>query len=282
MKERVKITITPSVSDSNLLTVHDAMEQVLDYFDLLRSADKSLDDKETIVWRLRSVTTNSPFTVTAEPFGHDPAISVDRHAAVVMRRFQQGVDSVIHNRDIPDWIENDKHLHNTLKRNLNGIGRTDIDLGDSIEPIVISHKVADDARKNLQKRKLTKEKNLTHSCHGSVEGYITSVSSYYGKPCFYLRLRHSEKNIRCIVSEDIADEIGHAHNLNEVWGNTRIIVEGLISYNAKGEAENIDVKMIDKIKEKNVSLNDIYDEDFTNGLPVGEYLEKIREGTIDD
>ena len=208
MKERVKITITPSVSASNLLTVEDAMKQVLDYFDLLRSADKSLDDKETIVWRLKSVTTNSPFTVIAEPYGVDPAISVDRPAAIVMRRFKEGMDAVIKDKDIPSWIENDKHLQNTLKRNLNGIGRTDIDLGDSIEPIVISHKVADDARKNLEKRKLSKEQNLTHSCHGSLEGYINSVSKHYGKPCFYLRTRQSEKDIRCIVSEDIADEIG--------------------------------------------------------------------------
>ena len=274
MKERVKITITPSISDSNLLTVEDAMQQVLDYFDLLRAADKSLDDKESIVWRLKSVTTNSPFTVEAEPYGHDPAISVERHAAIVMRRFHDGMDAVIHDKEIPSWLENDKHLQNTLKRNLNGIGRTDINLGDRLDTIVISSKIADDARKNLEKRKLAKEENLTHSCYGSVEGSITSVSRYYGKPCFYLHPRQGDKEIRCVVSEDVAAEIGTAHSISEVWGNGRVIVEGLVSYNAKGLAENIQVMHISGIDEKDFSLDDIYDPDFTGNLSVKEYQEQ--------
>lgn len=283
MKERVKITITPSVSDSNLLTVEDAMQQVLDYFDLLRSADKSLDDKETIVWRLKSVTTNSPFTVVAEPYGHDPAISVERHAAIVLRRFKDGINAVIDDSDnIPNWIEADKHFQNTLKRNLNGIGRTDIDFGEGIEPIIISHKIADQARKNLEKRKLSKEQDLTHSCHGSTEGSITSVSRYYGKPCFYLHPRQGDKDIRCIVSEQVAEEIGTAHSLSEVWGNSRVIVEGLISYNTNGVPENIQVKSISGIQEKDISLNDIYDLDFTGNLTTKEYQEKLREGTLND
>lgn len=285
MKERVKITITPSVSDSNLLTVEDAMQHVLDYFDLLRSADKSIGEKETIVWRLKSVTTNSPFTVVAEPYGYNPAIDVSHHAAIVIRRFHDGIESVIHNRNIPNWIENDKHLQNTLRRNLNGIGKTDIDLGDNIDPIVISPKIAEEASKNLQRRKLETIENLTHSAYGSMEGVITNVSSYYGKPCFHLRPRISrsdEKDIRCIVSEEIANEIGNTHKLSEVWGNSRLIVEGLVSYDSKGEPVNIDVKNIIKVRGKSISLEDLYDEHFTNGMSVKEYQEGLREGTLDD
>lgn len=286
MKERVKITITPSVSDSNLLTVDDAMQQVLDYFDLLRAADKSLGDKETIVWRLKSVTTNSPFTVEALPFGHNPAVDVSHHAAIVMRRFHDGMESVIQNKNIPEWIENDKHLQNTLKRNLNGIGRTDIDLGDNIAPIVISPKIADEAKKNLERRKLdTKSENLTHHAHSSLEGSITAVSSYYGKPCFYLRPRvprADEKEIRCIVNEEIASEVGGAHKLSEVWENSRVMVEGLVSYDETGEPVNIDVKSIMRINGKKFALENLYDEDFTKGLSVKDYQDRLREGKLDD
>ena len=282
MKERVKITITPSVSDAGLLTVDDAMQQVLDYFNLLRAADKSFDDKETIIWRLKSVTANSPFTVEAEPYGQDLAVSVDHHAAIVMQRFHEGLEAVIHDKEIPAWIQDDKHLQNSLRRNLNGISRTDIDLGENINPIMISHKIADDACKNLEKRKLAKQKNLAHSCYGSLEGFIISVNRYYGKPCFYLRPRQQgDKDIRCIVSEEFVEEIGTAHSISEVWANSRIIVEGLISYNSDGMPESIQTKNINIIQERDISLDDIYDPDFTGGMTVKEYQEKLREGMLD-
>lgn len=269
------------MSDSNLLTVEDAMQQVLDYFDLLRSADRSLDDKETVVWRLKSVTTNSPFTVTAEPFGRDPSVNVDRYAGAVKKRFYDGIDAVINNKDIPSWIENDKHLTNTLKRNLNGIGRTDIDLGENIEPILISHKVADEARKNLERRKLKETEDFTHTSHGAVEGEITSASTHFRKPCFSLKPRLGGDDIKCIVSQDLVNDIGTAHSLDEVWQNQRVIVEGLVSYNAKGDAINIDVYDIKKVSGKDVDLQRYIDEDFTDKMSSDDYLEKLREGNLD-
>lgn len=146
----------------------------------------------------------------------------------------------------------------------------------------MTSKIADDARRNLEKRKLAKKENLTHSCYGSIEGSITSVSRYYGRPYFYLHPRQGEKEIRCIVSEEVAAEIGTAHSISEVWENSRVIVEGLVSYNAKGAAENVQVMHITGIDEKDISLDEIYDPDFTGRFSTKEYQEKLREGTLDD
>lgn len=285
MEKRVKITIAPSGSGSDLLTVDDAMQQVLDYFDLFRAADKSLDEKETIVWRLANVTTNIPLTVEAEPHVTDPNLNieeVDKRASVVVKRFYEGMVAVLHKKDIPAWIENDKHIKSILKRNLNGIGRTDIDLGGNYEPLVISPKIATDAYENLNKRKHKKGEALYRNHYGSVEGTIWSVGHYYDKPCFDLRPRQGGANIRCIVSDEVVEEIGTTHSIIEVWKNMRVFVEGLISYNLHGEAESMQVKTITGIREKDISLNEIYDPEFTGELSVGEYQEKLRAGTLSD
>ena len=57
MVETVRITVRPSAAHADVLTVHDAMRQVLDIFELLSGADGS----EQVTWALVDATMNSPF-----------------------------------------------------------------------------------------------------------------------------------------------------------------------------------------------------------------------------
>lgn len=157
--------------------------------------------------------------------------------------------------------------------------KRDLDFGDNIEPLIISHKVANEAKKNLEK-KVTLE-DFTHTAYGSMEGVIINVGRYYGNPSFTLLSRLAGKEIRCIVGSGIANTVGEEHNLYEVWGNKRVMVEGRIAYDASGFPVSIDVENIIKVDSKNIPLEDITDPEFTGDLSAAKYLEKLREGGFD-
>ena len=58
--ERASITVQASSAHPDILSVQDAMQQVLDFFELLTPEDA----RETkFVWKLNIASTNSPFTV---------------------------------------------------------------------------------------------------------------------------------------------------------------------------------------------------------------------------
>ena len=138
----------------------------------------------------------------------------------------------------------------------------------------------------VQKQEEALSHGSSHRCHSSIIGYVVSARHDYGQLCFTLRTRQSEADVNCLVRKALADKIGlvhkQAHNLDKAWKNSRIMVEGLFYYNARGYVEHIDVKGIQRIEPKEICFDDIYDENFTNGLPVGEYQERLREGRLDD
>lgn len=287
MVERVKITITPSVTDSGLLEIQHAMQQVLDFFALLSHVDKSTSANEKpVVWHLLKATANSPLMVEAQAHSRDPAINVDRQAILAEAQLSKGIDAVVTGKPFPAWLDQQAEnvLRSFLNRNLNGIGRTDIFMRDELEPIVISHRIAKQAMNHLDAEALKREaekEDYTHTEYGSIEGELFGVGSYYNKPSFSLRERLSGREVTCITSGESADKIGIEHYLSEVWKRKRILVEGRLMYNEKGEIEKVEAYDISILEPKNIPVEKIYDPQFTGGLSPSEYLEKIREGDLD-
>jgi len=282
--KRIKFKITPSESVANLLTVEEAMQQILDYVSILKGADDSLDDKENrIVWKLVEATTNSPFTLTVEAYATDANVSVDARANEVTQIFRRGMESVITKGEIPAWLEKKTlmgtPLQNVLKRNMNGIGRTDIELGDNIRPIMISHRTADTGIKNIALSELKEEtQDFTHVAYGTIEGQIRNVNTYYNKPSFTIQDRLTNQEARCVVQSDLAVKIGPEHTLEEVWGNQRVIVEGNISYNRDGDIVNIDAVDVRIVHAESIRAESFLDPNYTGGKAVSAYLEDLREG----
>lgn len=287
MAEQVKITIVPSVSDANLLTVTDAMQQVLDLFALLSAAETAKKGKSAIVWRLISATTNSPFNVVGEAYAVDPAIIMDVDAMEAKRDFQSAMNAVIAGQPIPTWAQErnaEATLRKVFKRNLNGIGRTDVDLGQGIDPIIIAHRSAGQAVRNLDLSVLNREgmkEDFTHTAYGSLEGIILAAGTFYNKPCFHIRERLSGREIRCVISGALADEIGKQHDLSEVWKHKRVLVEGRIAYDTNGYVINIDATNMKTVEHISVPVEAFIDPHFTGGLSPTEYLKRFREGEFD-
>ena len=63
-----KITVEPSADHPDILNIRDAMQQVIDYFDLLTDQNDS-----NVVWSLVRASTNSPFTAEGYPILYRPS-----------------------------------------------------------------------------------------------------------------------------------------------------------------------------------------------------------------
>ena len=69
MPERIKITVRPSGSHPDVLTIEDAMSHVLDIFEMLKSTPG-------VEWKLVYASTNSPLQIEAEAISFEPSVDV--------------------------------------------------------------------------------------------------------------------------------------------------------------------------------------------------------------
>lgn len=281
MKGMVKITIKPS--DSEFLPMKDTFRQVWDCIDLLEAADRSLDKKVFLHWRLANVMKTNPLVLEVEPYGIVSDIDVDHYAGIVFKRFYDGMSAVLHDSEIPAWIESSKKSQDTLKRILTASGRTDLELGENSERISIDQEVAESVWNFIEQKNIKKQKSIAHGCHGSVEGIIEPLNDNVDDEfCVGVRPRQGGKVVCFKLSQNVVRKIGTAQDISDEWGNKRVFVEGYIEYDTSGEAHSIEVKAITGVEEKDIILDDLFDPDFTGGLPVGEYQERLREGTLGD
>ncbi len=282
--ETVTIVVHPSGTDADNLTVADAMQQVLDTFELLSKAEVKDDSLgASVVWRLERASTNSPFTVEATPVSSNPEISIDRQALNTIHAFQEGINSILHAKGKPQWIDQESEgtLKRILARNLNGIGRTDIFSGYHDAPTSIDHRSARRAQNYLEvlaAEEALKVEDLTRKEYGSIEGHVTDATTWHGRPAFRMRARLSGKELICILSKAEAASIGEEHNWSEVFKRQRVLVSGICHYNPAGIVLRVDVDTITAIKPRDVSLSELRDPNLTAGLSPSDHLRLIWGG----
>ena len=151
MAERVKITVRASSAHPDVLTVQDAMRQVLDFFDLL-TGDET--DSKQLAWKLVSASTNSPFTAEGEAVSLVPNVDVAVMARAQKVRLSRGFASMKRGEQPSDFAQANRaeKLKNVLNRNLNGVGATEVTLYDDIESVVITPSDAQIAISTLSRR----------------------------------------------------------------------------------------------------------------------------------
>src|ERR1700685_425598 len=129
--ERIVITIHPPDADGRLLTVADAMQQVLDTVRLFTRAQAALANPEDAFdWLLEKATTNSPpFSVTALAVPVQRGRDVSKYVREIEHVVATGISQLVHEGDPPWWMaEILDCTRNLFQRNLNGIARTQISL----------------------------------------------------------------------------------------------------------------------------------------------------------
>ncbi len=279
MKQK-KITIEASPDHPEVLDIKDAMQQVVDYFELITDQGQS-----DIVWNLVSASTNSPFTAEATPVDlrtNAPAFGQVRdYVAVIERGLSRLQEGEPLDADFP--AEKHKVVKRILQRNLNGIGRTTIELGEDavyrIEPQQAERSLAaingedDEEYEYLFSTFARKE-------YGSIEGRILDLSTSYDEPAIKLREHRSGREIQCRISDDARDEIERSLTAGDVWAHRRARVRGVINYDANGKMLRVYDGRIAFIGTKDPKVNHLHDPDFTGGLPAYEYLDKLRENEL--
>lgn len=279
----IKLVIHPSGSDNESLTVADAMQQVLDYFKLLDKAVAAHGGKSTsIVWQLLCASTNSPFTIEAMAKSSIPGESVEAEALASASLLVEGLNNILYEQRTPDWMDSEAQLilHNLLKRSQNGIRQTDIYLPDSDEPLLIEATSARHAIEVLQPElevPTSRETDFTHSELGSVEGRVKGLRTYYNKPAIVLYSFLDKREIPCLlVDTEIRDAICASRNWNQVYENRRVLIPGVCFFDSSGKLIKVEVKgeIID-IDPIPVSLSDLHDPEFSEGLSPHEHLRRL-------
>lgn len=262
MTEKVKIKIQPSGGATSALTVEDAMQQVLDFIDMLRAADLS-SKSERIVWRLESAHTNSPLEVTAFATGPDPSVSVAYQARKTAERLTKTIETLENGGGIPDWM--DQTAANTaerfFKRNMNGIGRTDILINDQPATTIV-HATAKIAALSIEKSRIQvqlEKPDWTRTEYGAIEGEIISTTSFHTKPALVIKERLSGDKINCILSDELAQIAGPEHSWDETWDQKRFLVSGELHYNSDGKLLKINAIRLKEIVASSVDLDAIRD-----------------------
>ncbi len=275
-----KITVQASADHPEVLDIRDAMQQVVDYFDLLTDQGQS-----DIVWNLVFASTYSPFTAEGEPVDlrtNAPAYGQVRdHVEVIERGFLRLQEGQPPDADFPaDKREIAKRI---LQRNLNCIGSTIITLGDGAvykigpqqaEQYLAAINGEEDEEYDYLFSTFSRRE------FGSIEGRILDISTSYDEPAIKIREHRSGREIQCRVSGDARDEIERGLTAGDVWAHRRARVRGVINYDAHGKIVRVHEGRIAFIETRDTKLKDLHDPEFTGGLPAYKYIDRLRENEL--
>ncbi|SRR6266851_2475451 len=282
--DRVVITIHPTVSDERLLSVADAMQQVLDNIKLFEHAQQAMGDPHTrFEWKLEKASTNSPFTVVAVAQAVDPAVDVSAAVKRVKTEVSQGLRSLMTRGQPPRWMTQDGFAaaKNIFARNLNGIGETDIefDEGDVLSIKQEQAKAGIGALEALNVMAFEQEL-VPRVSFGEIEGVMLAAGRYRNREAIQIR-NEMYGFIWCTLSKDLIGRFGDEHSMSDIWKGKTLGIHGRLNYTAGGKLATIDAIDVREIEAAPlVNLEEILDPDFTAGMDPHEYLERLNEGQL--
>ena len=272
----MRIVIRPSGSHPDILTIRDAVDQVRDIFELAESDDPS------VTWRLVSATTNTPLTIAAELVAMEPDISAAMLAASASERtkeLKEGFDALKRGKVIAAWSQGRKAtaLKRVLNRSLNGIGRTDVQVNDEPERETLTPRIAEIA---LHALNAPPDIDRSRAEIGSVEGDYLYLGDHYAHPAIKLRERKTGAEIWCWVSEGDLERFSERVKAADVWRHKRVRARGKILYDRNGGILHVEAQDVQLTEVPRVGLDEVRDPNFTGGLSVSEYLNRLREGNL--
>lgn len=280
--ERVTLVVRPAASHPAILSVQDAMQQVLDFFDLLLPDEQG----SGLVWNLSLATTNSPLTVVGVATSFDPAVDI----SMIARTQRQAVAEQLHAfisgaRQTRKLSVKRRNAYRRLfKRNTNGIGRTEATLDVFESPIFITPTIAEAgiAAISADEREFDAllMDNRGREEFGSIEGCLLDVGTEYNQPAILIRERRTNDEIWCRVDPELKHNISNKTTFEDVWDRKRVIVRGRIRYNESGCITRVWAVSVTPVAHRNMTLHDIKDTNFTGSLSITEYLDKLREGNL--
>ena len=248
LARKVTFTVEPSEEHHDILTIQDAFQQAIDFFDLLTD-----EAEKNVLWKLEMASTNSPFTCQGEPI--DARTFAGAHALV-----EERVDIIERNfRRIAEGMDFDETFPREklavakrfLQRNTNGIGLSKAVFSDDAEAVEVSQTVAkqyfEDVAEPAESLHSYLFSRTSRREIGAVEGRITDIGSDYEYPALQLEVQNTNRRIWCRISPERAEELGTVMKAGDVWKRRRIRVHGTLNYDNDGSVLRVTNGTIDFI-----------------------------------
>lgn len=265
-------------------TVEDLLDQLRDYFDILKMVEESLaeDGTNAIQWRIVRATTNSPIEVTAEASAKTFAVDVARRAELTTRYTATGLQLLKVRGERPPYF-NDKVMlkaERFFERVTNGLDETKITYAGDFPDLDVTPRVARTAAANV--RAALQPPDKPYKEIGSVEGMPRTIGrDGFGRLVMWLRERLTGEDVKCILTGEAEEEMGE-HQIKEVWQSRRLRVFGTLHFKGRGKLNQVEGSQVKFFRDRSdlPNVEDILDENFTGGLPSEEYLRRLRDGEL--
>lgn len=282
MAKTLAITVHPSALGAEYLSVSDAMRHVLDLVEALDRLQAASGQGTKIVWRLKDAHTNSPpFTVVAEASSADPSVSIALEANRIAAAYHETWDDLLIDGDRPQWLDAATAglFKRIFERNLGPVGRTDITFDDASDPVLIAPQNAERGLIALEKAEIEDaeaEATLARTEYGSLEGSVCGLITFYGKPALLVKDRLRGGKLTCVLSDELAGQVGPEHKWSEAWGTgRRVLIGGAMHFDAAGYVKKIDADSLDEIDPPEVSTRDLRGLDLTGGRSNADHLASV-------
>lgn len=278
MKPKVTFTVEPSEGHNDVLTVQDAFQQAIDFFDLL-----SDESDPHVVWKLEMASTNSPFTCQGEPVdtrtwagAHD---AVHATLDVVDRNFQR----IANGLDFDDTFPRSKLeiARRIIKRNTNGIGKSTAQFFAESPPRTINKREAiryfDEVMAPIESLHSYLFSRTSRQERGSLAGRIVEIGTDYDSPAIRLEESNSGRLVWCRIGKASAADLAEQLRAGDAWEHKRVRVRGVLNYDNSGKPIRILDGSVSFLVEADVGIEDLEDKSFTEGYSVSEYLDRLQE-----
>lgn len=280
--QKVTITIQSNFGEDGPLTVQDSLRQVIDLFELIFMAQGS-GEGEAVSWILQTISKTSPLAATGEAVTSVPHVSVDEIASRAIASVAEALIALSKGETVPSWMDRDARnkARAFLLRNMNGLGRTDIQFSENAPIVSVNERAARIAIATLDRAELDEavsERDLSRTEYGSIEGEIAEAVTHYGRPAIRIRERLTGAIVQCVLSQELAERIGQEHNWEEIWSGQRVLVVGEIFYRNDGLVSRVHVTDMQTIAPHPITIQDIADPNFTNGLTPAEHIARLWTG----
>ncbi len=217
--------------------------------------------------------------VLSELGGSQPYVELDSHiirndvsdeSLRIVDEFTQGIHHIQSEHKTPAWFSNDNvasvsKMVSTMARN----GVRKVEYSPASSPTTLT---AEDGPE------LNRLVGAKYHALGSIEGRIEVVSLRRRSRRFNITEERTQRSIRCNLTDDLEERVFQA-----MAERQRVVVSGVIAYNAKNEPISVKVKPPVRFLRQQPNLPTAVDllgrdPDFTGQLSTEEFVSALRDG----
>ncbi|MGH6822227.1 MAG: hypothetical protein ACRECP_01360 [Methylocella sp.] len=206
----IKFKVTGRGADTDAPTVDDLLDQLRDFFDILKGVEQAVAEDGTIEieWRVIDVSRSSPLAFEIAPFARQYAMNIDNRADIVLTATATGMCLLQTDGARPEFFT-EKVLQKAEKlfeRVTNGLSETGIDYGPGLPSMSINRAKAYAAAAHIQQ--ILKPPNKVYTEIGSIEGIAHGFDKdERGSPYLKIRDRLTGEDFKCRLVGQALQEI---------------------------------------------------------------------------